>query len=147
MVGPVRQRDGLGADLGRPHVALLDDQARVVEAKQRHAGDGLDLARPRRDRSPPLDGGAVPGDDRLAEPALRRGLVLEGPSNVLTNVLTRTKRMREEDGACGVERDDRLEIRRRPGARPDVGPAASCLRRVYFATSIARDSRMTITFT
>ena len=116
MFGPVRQRDGLGTDLGRPHVALLDDQALVVEAQQRHAGDGLDLTRPRRDRSPPLDGGAVSVDDRLAEPALRGRLILERPGNVLANVLTRTKRMREEDGACGIERDDRLEIRRRPGA-------------------------------
>jgi hypothetical protein len=143
----VRHRDRLGADPGRPHVALLDDQTCVVEDEERHTGDGLDLARPRRDRSPPLDGGAVAVDDRLAEPALGRRLILEGPGDVLANVLTRTKRMREEDRIAGVERDDRVEVRGRPGLRPDVCPPTSCLRRVYFATSIARDSRMTITFT
>ena len=143
----MRHRDRLGADTGRPHVTLLDHETLVVEAKQRHAGDGLDLARARRDRSPPLDGGAVTLDDRLTEPALGRRLILEGPGDVLANVLARTKRMREEDRACGVERDNRLEIRRGPRLRPDVGPTASCLRRAYFATSIARDSRMTITFT
>jgi hypothetical protein len=30
----VRQRDGLRADRGRPHVALLDDEAFIVEAKE-----------------------------------------------------------------------------------------------------------------
>jgi hypothetical protein len=55
--------------------------------------------------------------------------------------------MREEDRIARVQRDDRVEIRRGPRLRPDFRPASGCLCRVYFATSIARDSRITITFT
>jgi hypothetical protein len=143
----VCQGDRLGTELRRPDVALFDDETLFVEPKQRDAGNGLDLARPRRDRPPPLDGGTVAVDDRLAEPALGRRLVREGPGDVLANVLARTERMREKDCAGSVERRNGVDIRRGPRLRPDVRPASGCLRRSYFATSIARDSRITITFT
>jgi hypothetical protein len=139
--------DRLGTEVRCPDVALFDDETLLVEPKQRDAGNGLDLARLRRDRSPPLDGGTIAVDDRLAEPALGRGLVLEGPGDVLANVLARTERMREEDRAGGVDRRNGVDIRGGPRLRPDVRPTSGCLRRFYFATSIARDSRITITFT
>jgi hypothetical protein len=55
--------------------------------------------------------------------------------------------MREEDRIARVQCDDVVEIRCGPRLRPDVRPAPGCLRGVDFATSIARDSRITITFT
>ena len=55
--------------------------------------------------------------------------------------------MRIEERILGVERGDRFDIGGRPGARPNVCPPLRRNPRVYFATSIARDSRMTMTFT
>ena len=130
-----------------PVVAVVDDEALLVEAEKRDAGNGLDLARPSRDRSPPLDCGAVTVDEWLAEPALGRGLLRERPGDVLADALPRSIRMGEEDGTGRVQRRDCVDICRGPCLRPDVGPASGCLSRVYFATSMARLSRITMTLT
>jgi hypothetical protein len=52
-----------------------------------------------------------------------------------------------EDGVGRVQRRDRVLVGSRPRARPDLRPAARCGTGVYFATSMARLSRMTTTFT
>jgi hypothetical protein len=52
-----------------------------------------------------------------------------------------------EDRVRGVQRGDRLDVRSRPRLRPGRGPATRGRAGVYFATSIARLSRMTMTFT
>jgi hypothetical protein len=55
--------------------------------------------------------------------------------------------MRVEERILGIECGDRIDIGGQPRARPYVRPPLRCNPRVYFATSIARDSRMTMTFT
>ena len=52
-----------------------------------------------------------------------------------------------EDRAVVIEGAHSLDVPFRPGARPYLGPSARRGQGVYFATSIARDSRMTMTFT
>jgi len=55
--------------------------------------------------------------------------------------------MRMEEHVLGIESGDGFDVRDGPGARPHVGPSLRGGQGVYFATSIARDSRMTMTFT
>ena len=52
-----------------------------------------------------------------------------------------------EDGVGRVQRRYRVLVGSRPRARPHLDPLARCGAGVYFATSIARLSRITTTFT
>ena len=140
-------RDVDSPALTRPHVALLHDQPVVREPQQRRSRQRLDRAVGARHDGPPVDGGAVALDDGLTEPALRPGLVGERPLDVLAGGLPLPERVREEDGVVGVERGDPLDVLTRPRLLPDVCPATRGGLAVYFATSIARDSRITMTFT
>ena len=71
----------------------------------------------------------------------------EDPCRVLTRLLCLAEGMRDERRVVRIQRGDRIGVACRPGVRPAVDPGASCGVRVYFATSIARLSRITITFT
>ena len=112
-----------------------------------HPSDGLDVPGRARDYAPPLDRCAVAVDERLSEAALGRRLVAEDPDDVLPYILPVAKRVRVEEGVPRVERGDGLDVRSRPRARPHLSPPPSRVRGVYFATSIARLSRITMTFT
>jgi hypothetical protein len=135
------------AGLARPGITLLDHTARGVEAEERGSGDRLHESVLRRDRPPPVDRGAIAVDHRLAEPAVGCGLVAERPRDVLPRCLSRAKRVRVEDRIVRVEGNDRLDVSGGPRLRPDGDPRSCGGLCVYLATSIARDSRMTMTFT
>ena len=130
-----------------PCVALLDDEAIRVECEQRRPGERLLGPVWRGDDCPPVDCRTRSVDYGLSEPTLRRRLIREGPGDVLGGRLAVAKRMRAEDGVICIERRDGRDVRARPRLLPDRSPAARPGPRFYFATSIARLSRMTITFT
>ena len=130
-----------------PDVALLDDEPRPVETDQRDTRQRLYRSVDGPDDRPPVHRGAVVLHDRLAEPAFRRVLVSEGPRRVLVWRLRLAKRMGVENRVGRVESGDRVGVRPRPRIGPDRRPARRSRPCVYFATSIARLSRMTITFT
>ena len=95
-----------------------------------------------------FDRGAITADDRLAEAALGLGLLRERPLDVVARRLAVAERQRVEHRVVGVQRGDRVDVRGRPGLGPGLGPRSRSAREVgYFATSTARDSRMTMTFT
>ena len=135
------------AGFGRPRVPLFADEAIATEAQQRRACDRLDRAIPRRDRSPPVHSRAFAGDDRLTEPAFRVQLVRERPRDVLVWRLPRAKWVRIEHRVVGIESCDSADVALRPRTRPDLGPGLRGSGGAYFATSMARLSRMTITLT
>ena len=126
---------------------MLDDPPVLAEAEQRDARERLVVTRGARDDRPVLDRGPVTVDDRLAVPELDVGLVGECPRGVLTRRLRLSERVRHEDRVVRVQGGDGIGVTRRPGARPALHPGPSGRPTVYFATSIARLSRMTITFT
>jgi hypothetical protein len=132
---------------GRPDVTLLHDSAVRSEPKERRPGDRLHGPVETGHHGPPVDCGAIAPHDRLAEAALGLGLPLESPEHIIPRSLGLAERLRIEERPLGVESRDRVDVRSRPGARPYVRPPSCGGLRVYFATSIARDSRMTMTFT
>jgi hypothetical protein len=132
---------------GSPRVALLGHETVRPEDQERRAGQRLDRAVPRSDNPPPVDGRALAVHQRRAEPALRSRLVAEDPRCVFAWTLVVAERMRVEDRISRVQGVDRLDVRGGPGVRPDRDPALGGSTGVYFATSIARLSRITITFT
>ena len=142
---PVRQLAPPGLLI--PGVPLLDCETLVVEPEERGACQGLLRPVPGGDHGPPVHGRTRAVDEWLAKTALGRGLVIEGPRDVFGRLLPGAERMRVEDGSLGVERCDCIAIGARPRTRPDVRPPASRVTGLYFATSIARLSRITITFT
>lgn len=131
----------------RPRVPLLHDQPVSVEEEKRRARQGLLGSVPRRDERPPVDRRTHSVDHGLAEPALRGCLIGERPRDVFGRCLAITERVGVEDRVVRVQRSNRVEIGDRPGPFPDRGPAGRGSPSVYFATSMARLSRMTITFT
>ena len=73
----------MSARLAGPGVALLHDTPVGAEAEERRPGNRLDRAIRRCDHAPPVDRGAIARDERLAETAVRLGLVRECPADVL----------------------------------------------------------------
>src|SRR5262249_33513145 len=117
---PARIRGPPFADLV-PVVAVVDDEAVLVESERGRAGEGHSLA-VLDPRPPPLDDGAVAGRRRLAEPALDLLLdtevLLEVRPNTPTTLACFAERMRPVQRGLGVESDDRLGVLRGPGTRP-----------------------------
>jgi hypothetical protein len=130
-----------------PGIALLHHPAAVVEAEQRCPRQRLERAVVRRDECPPVNGRSCPFDDWLPETTLGSLLVGERPRGVLCRALRRTKRVRVERRVRRVQPRDRVDVGGGPRLRPGRRPATRGSVRIYFATSIARLSRMTITFT
>jgi hypothetical protein len=130
-----------------PRILLLHDQTLGVEAKQGRAGERLQRAVLGSDYRPPVDRGSQSVHDGLPEPALGGVLVSEGPRCVCGWSLPFAKRVRVEDGVLRIQRGDAVDVRQRPRTSPDGRPASRGVPRVYFATSMARLSRITITFT
>jgi hypothetical protein len=79
--------------LNCPDITLFDHEALVVEAEERHAGEGLDRVIARGDRRPPLDRRPLPGDDGPTEATLGGPLVGERPRDVLGRAPVRPERM------------------------------------------------------
>lgn len=131
----------------RPGIALLDDASVSAEANQRRSSNRFDRTVRGRDRRPPVDRCAIPFDDRLAETALRHRLLAEHPVHVLLRHLPVAKRVRVENRVVRVEGGERVRVARRPRARPGVYPRTRSGSNVYFATSMARLSRITMTLT
>jgi len=131
----------------RPDVPLLDDEPGIVEPEERRSGERLDGSVRGRDDSPPVHGGSRALHDRHTEATFRFALLAERPRRVLGGRLGGAERMRVEDGARCVERAYRLDVLARPRCLPDLGPVQCGRLGVYFATSMARLSRMTITLT
>ncbi len=75
------------------------------------------------------------------------GLLLECPEHVLARHLRLAERVRIEERIRGVESRNGVDVGSGPSAGPDICPALGGSPGVYFATSIDRDSRMTMTFT
>ena len=96
---------------------------------------------------PRIHGCAFAGDDRLTEPAFRVQLVRERPRDVLVWRLSRAKWVRVEHRVVGIESCDSADVALRPRTRPHLGPGLRGSGGAYFATSMARLSRMTITLT
>jgi hypothetical protein len=143
--GPAGQL--LSAGLAGPSIALLDDEAGIVEAKERRSRDRLDGSVLRCDRCPPIHGRSFSRHHRLAKTAFRCGLVGERPPHVLRRTLPLPEGMGVEDRRRPVQRRDRIDVRGWPRPRPDRDPPPRRSLGVYLATSIARDSRITMTFT
>ena len=131
----------------RPRVPLLGDAAVGGKPEQRRARDGLHSTVVTRDHGPPVDGRPIAVDDRLAETHLEFRLVGERPRRVLAWRLYLAKRVREEDRVVDVERRNRRVVALGPRLEPAGDPRLRGGARVYFATSMARLSRMTMTFT
>ena len=131
----------------RPCVALLHDEAVAVEVKKGRAGERLQSAVLGGDDRPPVDSRSHSVHDGLPEPALGGVLAVECPSDVLRGCLRIAKRVGVEGGVRCIQLGDSVDVCDRPRTRPDGGPAPCGVPRVYFATSIARLSRMTMTFT
>jgi hypothetical protein len=126
---------------------VLDDSPVLAEAEQRDTCDRLGVTRGAGDDRPVLDRGPVTVDHRLAIAEVDVDLVGECPGGVLTRRLRLSERVRDESGVIRVQRGDAIGVTLRPGARPTLHPSPRGGTTVYFATSIARLSRMTITFT
>jgi hypothetical protein len=130
-----------------PRIPLLHHARVGIEAEKRGSGERLPRTVLGGYDGPPVDRGSSSVDDGLSEPALGGSLVVEGPGDVLRGALPLAKRVRVEDGVVRVQRRDGRDVGGGPRVGPDRRPAPCCVSRVYFATSIARDSRMTITLT
>src|SRR5215218_3709556 len=86
----------------RPVVALVGDEAVVVEAQPREPGE-RDLAAVLEQRRPPFDRRSVAVDDRLPKGDLDVRLRGELPPHVRARLLRLAERMRPEHTALGVE--------------------------------------------
>ena len=131
----------------RPDVPLLDDATGLVEAEQRRPGERRDRSVDGRDDTPPVHRCPSALHDGHAEAALGFALVAERPRDILGRHLRFAERMGVEDRVRRVESSDRLDILAGPRLVPYLGPAPCGPLGVYFATSMARLSRITITFT
>jgi len=131
----------------RPRVPLFGNAAVRGKPEQRRSGDRFHLTVVARDHGPPVDSRPIVADDRLTEAHLEPGLFGERPGRILSRRLCLAKRVREEDRVVGIERCDRPVIALGPGLEPAGDPRLRGSPRVYFATSIARLSRITMTFT
>ena len=130
-----------------PSVALFDDETIAAEAEQGRSRDCFDGTVRPGDRRSPVDGASAAHDHGIAESTFRPDLLGERPGDVLAWYLTGAERVRIEHGVVRVERRDDFHVACRPRARPGLYPGASRGLRVYFATSTARDSRITVTLT
>ena len=131
----------------RPDVPLLDDEPVVVEPEQGRPRERLHRSVGRGYDGPPIHSGARALDDRSPEATLSGSLICERPGRVLGGHLSFAMWVRPEGRVLGIEGGDRLGVRVRPRLRPDRGPVRRRGTCVYFATSIARLSRITITLT
>lgn len=133
--------------LRRPGIPLLGDESLRIEHEERGPGERFLRSVLRRDERPPVDSRTHIVDDRRPEPARSRGLVAERPCEILGGCLALTEGVGVEDGAFRVEGRDGRDISLGPRALPRVGPALRGRPCVYFATSMALLSRITITLT
>jgi hypothetical protein len=126
----------LASSLHRPVVAVLDDEALVVEAKHGDAGERYFVAIRSRDLGSVLDRGSpVRGNDRLSEAGSRRALLGEGLQGVLARtfaaVHSLSEWVRPELALVRVPGGDHVRVVAGPPAHPRVHPRAGRFSRVH----------------
>ena len=126
----------LASGLHRPVVAVFNDEALVIEAKDGDAGKRDVVAVGSRDLGSVLDRGSpVRGNDRLSEAGLRRTLLGEGLEGVLARTFAAvhglSEWVRPELALVGVPGGDHVRVVPDPPAHPRVHPRAGRFSRVH----------------
>jgi hypothetical protein len=126
----------LASSLHRPVIAVLDDEALAIEAKDGDADEGDLFSVGSRELGSVLDRGSpVRDNDRLSEAGSRRALLGEGPEGVLARtfaaVHSLSEWVRPELALVRVPGGDHVRVVAGPPAHPRVHPRAGRFSRVH----------------